>query len=145
MCEIIAEQYASDLARLHSEAFETGWSEDEFQAHIRNPFDDVVGIIEDGHILGFVVVRTQADQSEILTIVVDPQHRGDGKAKSLLNAAETAVRARGADIMFLEVAADNVAAQALYHGAGYRRCGTRKGYYRRQMGRVDALLFQKRL
>ena len=35
----------------------------------------------------------------------------------------------GAEAMFLEVAADNAAALALYRGAGFTQAGLRRGYY----------------
>ena len=137
--------YTNQLAKLHGEAFDTGWSASDFQTHIENPLDDVQGIVDDGDITGFIVVRTQSDQSEILTIVVSQYQRGKGLGKILLSHAECQAHRSGAEIMLLEVAADNPAAQVLYQHAGYQRCGTRKGYYRRQKGRVDALLFQKHL
>lgn len=136
---------AAHLANLHTLAFETGWSESDFRVHIENEFDDVLGITGEDGVAGFIVIRTQVDQSEILTIVVDPAYQGQGLGNKILAEAERVARERGADIMFLDVAADNPSAQALYQKAGYQRCGTRKAYYRRQKGRVDALLFQKNL
>lgn len=137
--------YAAHLEKLHATAFDSGWSESDFCAHIKSEFDDVLGITGEDGVTGFIVIRTQVDQSEILTIVVDPDHRGQGFGKKILAEAERLARQRGANIMFLDVAADNPSAQALYQHAGYQRCGTRKAYYRRQKGRVDALLFQRKL
>lgn len=133
------------LEKLHAGAFKPGWSADDFRVHIENEFDDVLGAVSGGDVAGFIITRTQVDQSEIMTIVVCPDRRGQGIGKKLLAEAECTAQARGADIMFLDVAADNPSAQALYQNAGYQRCGTRKAYYRRQKGRVDALLFQKYL
>jgi len=133
------------MADLHKAAFETGWSVSDFQTHIENDYDDVIGELQGEQLVGFAVIRTQEDQSEILTILVAKELRGQGIGKKLLNKVEYVASARGAEIMFLEVAADNPSAQALYSKNGYHRCGTRKGYYRREMGRVDALLLQKRL
>ena len=56
-----------------------------------------------------------------------------------------ALAARGADIIFLDVAEDNVPAIALYRRAGFYQHGRRSGYYRRPQARIAALLFQKRL
>ncbi|NNC38215.1 MAG: ribosomal-protein-alanine N-acetyltransferase [Acidimicrobiales bacterium] len=136
---------AARLASLHRAAFGKGWSAAEFQKHINNEFDDVIGRLDKGKVIAFAVLRTQSDQSELLTIVVDPAYRGRDIGHNLLSEAERCVVSRGADIMFLEVAADNTVATALYQKLGYVRCGTRKGYYRRVNGRIDAHLFQKRL
>ena len=47
---------------------------------------------------------------------------------------------------FLEVAADNAAAQALYARAGFAESGRRRGYYRRPDGSgLDALVMQRAL
>jgi ribosomal-protein-alanine N-acetyltransferase len=48
--------------------------------------------------------------------------------------------------MFLEVAAGNIAARALYDRAGYCECGRRKGYYQRpDATRDDAVVMEKAL
>ncbi|MDP3371055.1 MAG: ribosomal-protein-alanine acetyltransferase, partial [Brevundimonas sp.] len=48
---------------------------------------------------------------------------------------------RGATRLFLEVAEDNMAALALYAGAGFVEAGRRPGYYARPHGRPrDALV-----
>jgi ribosomal-protein-alanine N-acetyltransferase len=145
--EVIAlePECAPHLEKLHAIAFEPGWSASEFRTHMENEFDDVLGVLNQESVAGFIVIRTQVDQSEILTIVVEPGHRGQGFGKKLLAEAERMARTRGADIIFLDVAADNPTAQALYQITGYQRCGTRKAYYRLQKGRVDALLLQKNL
>jgi ribosomal-protein-alanine N-acetyltransferase len=138
-------EYAAEMASLHEAAFHTGWSEQDFLENIDNDHDDVLGVLDEKKLQGFILVRTQAVQAEILTIAVGPLQRKKGMAQKLLKAGERAVSARGADVMFLEVGEDNPAAISLYEKTGYKRCGTRKGYYRREKGRVDALLFQKKL
>jgi ribosomal-protein-alanine N-acetyltransferase len=45
-------------------------------------------------------------------------------------------------MMFLEVAADNTAARALYAAAGYQQVGQRRGYY---AGGIDALVLARPL
>ena len=135
----------AQMSELHGTAFESGWSTSEFQAHVKNDFDSVLGCFHQDQLQGFIVVRTQGDQSEILTVVVRQSLRGQGVGTKLLSAAEQDAKLRSADIIFLEVAADNPPAQALYRRNGYQKCGTRAGYYRREKGRVDALLFQKHL
>ena len=142
-------KYTAQLVDIHASAFSPGWSADDFSTHMNLASDDVIDIVEQGDVCGFVITRTAVDQAEILTIVVAPTHKRKGLGRSLLRRAETRVRERGADIMFLDVAADNPAATAMYVGAGYRQCGRRLGYYRRvvdgKLGRVDAILYQKHL
>ena len=74
-----------------------------------------------------------------------PKARGKGAGAKLLAAAERVIAARGATIVFLDVAEDNAHAVALYRRAAYVQHGRRSGYYSRPESRMAALLFQKRL
>ena len=78
---------------------------------------------------GMVLWRLIGDEAEILTIAVLPPWRRSGLGRRLLDAAMDSVAARGAAVMFLEVATDNQAAQCLYQSAGFAQVGLRKGYY----------------
>jgi len=141
----LSRSFTGQMQKLHSDSFHAPWPETDFVAHIDNEIDDVLGVVNGGELHGFIVVRTLDDQAEILTIVVAYDRRGQGLGKRLLAAGEAAVQQNGADIIFLDVAKDNIAATALYENYGYQRCGTRPGYYKREKGRVDALLYQKKL
>lgn len=88
---------------------------------------------------GFIVYRVIADEAEIITIGVAPDARRGGIATAMLAIAESDAAKRGATKMFLEVAADNTAARALYTTAGYSDIGTRPKYY----DGVDAIMMRK--
>ncbi len=94
---------------------------------------------------GFVILRPAGDQAEILTIVTDPSQRRKGIGASLLRSAENTAIRHSIDIIFLEVAEDNLSAITLYRTAGYEPFGKRPAYYRRKNGRVAALTFRKKL
>jgi ribosomal-protein-alanine N-acetyltransferase len=51
----------------------------------------------------------------------------------------------GAFDLFLEVAADNTAAIALYAATGFDRVGLRKGYYPHPDGAKDAVVMRRAL
>lgn len=105
---------------------------------------------------GFIVLQKLADgfedgrgaEAEILTLAVHPQRQRRGVAQALVSAA----RAHVAGIIFLEVAADNQAALALYQNCGFEESGRRRAYYRRDVlggengasahARIDAILMQ---
>lgn len=125
---------------IHSAAFapDRGWSADEIAALLDGPG---VRLHSAGN--GFALVRTVANETELLTLAVHPsaQRRGAGEAllTDWLNqcSAETA---------FLEVAEDNPAALRLYRRFGFTESGRRIGYYRRANAEaVDALLMRLEL
>jgi ribosomal-protein-alanine N-acetyltransferase len=125
------------LARLHQKAFLTTrpWHAAEFESLLRSPH---VYLFAREH--GFALIRVVAGEAELLTLAVDPEHRRQGIASALMHDWMIASEAGSA---FLEVAADNQPAIALYAGHGFEICGRRAGYYRRKDAEpVDALLMQ---
>ena len=131
------------LATLHARAFPTNrsWSSGEFAALLESPF---VFVSAQAH--AFALGRVIADEAELLTLVTDPRHRRRGLARTCLTRYECEAKERGATASFLEVAADNSAALALYEIAGYETIARRAAYYEGQDGtRTDALVLRRRL
>jgi ribosomal-protein-alanine N-acetyltransferase len=147
---------AATLAALHATAFAEPWTTDAFAAFLADPA--VVALVaevgaeadavatEGGGVAGFILCRLILDEAEVLTLAVRPETRRHGLGRRLLTAAAAALTARGGGRLFLEVAEDNSAAQALYAGHGFVALGRRAGYYRRpDGGRCDALCLSARL
>ncbi len=115
------------MAAIHAASFppRERWGEDAMRLQLELPgafaFIDARG--------GFVLARVASDEAEILTLAVSPEARRSGLGRALLAAAMAEARARGAASMFLEVAAANEAALALYADAGFTQVGTRPNYY----------------
>ncbi|MEL7462931.1 MAG: ribosomal protein S18-alanine N-acetyltransferase [Pseudomonadota bacterium] len=130
------------LAALHAAAFapERGWSAEE----IADLAATGALIAEDAD-RGFALISLAADEAELLTIAVAEEARGAGIGAALLNAAEGVAAKNGATRIFLEVAADNAAALALYRKSGFEEIGRRPAYYSRPEGRIDALMLAKAL
>ena len=132
--------HAAALAAIHAAAFPPGarWGRDAMSLQLASPaafgFIDAAG--------GCVLARVAADEAEVLTLAVMPHARRAGLARGLLAAACTEAARRGAAAMLLEVGAANVAAQALYAGAGFCAVGRRRGYYG---GTEDALVLRAAL
>jgi ribosomal-protein-alanine N-acetyltransferase len=129
-------EVADRLAALHAEAFDAPWDAAAFadllgQAGVH--LAEVAG--------GFILIRTVADEAEILTLAVRPAARRLGLGATLVARGAAEAAARGARRLFLEVADDNAAARALYDRAGFVEAGRRPRYYARANGsRRDALL-----
>ena len=122
------------LAALHAACFATPrpWSAAEFAALLATP-----GVFLRGDSRGFVLGRAVAGEAELLTLAVAPEERRQGLGRALLVAFEVEAREAHAETAFLEVAAANVAARALYAGAGWAETGRRRGYYRLPGGGAD--------
>lgn len=131
------------LSELHTRCFSTPrpWSETEFASLLADPQSFVLGTT-DGIVLGRVI----ADEAELLTLAVNPDKRRRGIGLQLLLDYEMQAQSRGARLSFLEVAADNIAANALYLGHGYAVAGRRNSYYKTpEQQRIDALVLSKTL
>lgn len=114
------------LAALHAACFRRPrpWTEAEFAALLAGP-----GVILVTDAAGFALGRAAGGEAELLTLAVIPEARRRGLGRALLVRFEAEARARGAAEVFLEVAADNLPARALYARAGYGQAGRRRGYY----------------
>jgi len=117
---------AARLADLHAAAFPAPWDAAAFAALL-----DQSGVLAIEAPGGFILIRTVADEAEILTLAVDPVARRRGLGARLVRDGAAAAAAGGAVRLFLEVADDNPAALALYARAGFLEAGRRPGYYAR--------------
>jgi len=79
--------------------------------------------------VGFVLCLPAGDAVDIAAIGVVFTARRAGVGRRLLAAAAAQARARGAERLMLEVAADNAVALAFYRAAGFTDAGRRAGYY----------------
>lgn len=134
---------ARDLADLHARCFTSPrpWSAEEFAALLA---DASVFLCHAPQ--GFLLGRVAADEAELLTLAVAPEARRQGTGRRLLDDFHAECRRRGAVTAFLEVAADNLPAIALYAAAGWHESGRRRGYYRRpDAAPCDALILRRDL
>lgn len=130
------------LAELHASAFRhpRPWNAAEFAALLDDPQIIVAAWPEIGPPQAVAVVRTVAGEAEVLTLAVAPARRRQGLGRAVLDNALVRAAAAGASATFLEVAADNAAALALYGYMGFRTVGRRRGYYAAD---TDALILRR--
>jgi ribosomal-protein-alanine N-acetyltransferase len=137
---------AETAAALHAASgFHESWSAEAFSSLLSMP--GTVGIVAtaDETPAGLILWRSAADEAEILTICVLPDWRRMGLGRFLLENAAAYLKNTQIRCLFLEVADDNAAANALYKTFGFQRAGHRPGYYRTPDGAMDALIFMKEL
>lgn len=132
------------LASLHAEAFDTAWSDSEFADLLAMPGAEATIASEQEEPAGFVLVRAVADEAEIITVCTRPFAQRRGVARALLDHQFTELSRRGIAHVFIEVAATNAPARALYGTLGFAKAGLRKGYYKISDGTADDAIIMRR-
>ena len=96
-------------------------------------------------VIGYFVAMRGVDEVHLLNITVAPAFQRQGWAPLMLDALAGWSRAQGAQWLWLEVRTGNARALRVYEQYGFRRVGTRKGYYPAHGGREDAIVMSLRL
>jgi len=130
------------VARLHARCFYDAWGTSMIRQVLEMP--GAYGLVARrggyGSIIGFALSRVAADECELLSLGVAPEHRARGIGALLLAAAMARATAERARWFFLEVAEDNEPALKLYTAHGLNRVGRRPDYYENADGsRTNAL------
>ncbi|MCL2629345.1 MAG: GNAT family N-acetyltransferase [Alphaproteobacteria bacterium] len=122
------------LAGLHRLAFgDKGWSAEEI-LKLKNSGAEVIASEN-----AIIIYRVAADEAEILTLAVHPDHRRQGLAKTIIALMERDLK--NIKKIFLEVSVENQAALELYKSLGFIEKARRPGYYQG----VDAILMIKEI
>ena len=138
---------AAPIADLHASRFDRGWSADEFAALLADPvvFTLLAETPEpDCALAGFITARTAADEAEVLTLAVSARHERAGVGSALIETACGTAANRSAASIFLEVAAANQVALALYRRCGFFEAARRPQYYGIGEG-ADAIVMRRDL
>jgi [ribosomal protein S18]-alanine N-acetyltransferase len=136
-------QHAADAARLHAASFARGWDQPGIARMCADPAILADGLFRGRELIGFALSRIGADESELLTICLDPAERGQGRSHLLLQAHLAGLWRRGVAHVFLEVEDANQPAIALYRRRGFTQVGERQGYYpKADRARARALLMK---
>jgi [ribosomal protein S18]-alanine N-acetyltransferase len=131
------------LSRLHSCCFDDDpWSATSIGGimGIRGFFGRIS--LEHEQPTGFALGLDLREECEIVSLGVLPEWRRAGCGSALLASICREALCRGSRSVVLEVAADNVAARALYTSRGFTLVGHRPNYYRRAGRLVDALVLR---
>ena len=97
------------------------------------------------NIISYILLSQVLDEAEILSLGTAPDHQCKCHARRLLTETCETLIHTGICKMYLDVAASNVAARALYSGCGFEESGRRAGYYGTAPHRQDAIIMSKAL
>jgi ribosomal protein S18 acetylase RimI-like enzyme len=70
-------------------------------------------------IVASVMVGHDGHRGWVYYVAIDPEHRGKGRGREIMNAAEQWLRQRGIEKLMLLVRSDNTKVQAFYEQLGY--------------------------
>lgn len=136
---------APRLAQLHEQSFFRGWPVSDFTAFLADRATPAyIACDAKRRIAGFALIRLVADESELLTIAVDPKWRGKGVGRALMQAVFADLMMSPARKMFLEVDEQNRPAIRLYEKLGFSTISRRQGYYPRPDGSAATALVMAR-
>lgn len=136
---------AMAIAEIHRRSDPPGWSVESWEKQLSQGSVHCLSHVGVRGLDGFVAVSIAGGEAEVLMIAVDQTARGAGLGRRLMEYALGHAAMLGARQCFLEVAADNQAAKALYARCGFAETAVRKGYYARPGGYIDALVMARDL
>lgn len=142
-------QDLGEVTRIMQEAFDPrygeAWTSAQCLGMLALPGVWLVVASFDGHDAGFALARAIGDEAELLLLATRPAARRRGIAGALLRAVIAEARARGVELLHLEVRAGNDAVR-LYRREGFEKVGERRNYYRGKMGQAfDAHTYARKL
>lgn len=124
---------AARCAELEAQLFDGDdpWPAEAFTRELKAGHNHYVAARADGYLVGYAGIarlgRRAPYEYEVHTIGVDPDYRGRGIGRAML---EDLLRFADGGVVFLEVRTDNVPAITLYESVGFVTVGVRKRYYR---------------
>lgn len=135
------------VAALEAQIHAAPWTLGNFRDSLASGYESCVGERE-GRILVYGVLMLAPGEAQILNLSVVPDARRQGLGRTLLRRFAGDAARFGAEQIFLEVRASNLAAIRLYESEGFANVARRERYY--PAGRVsgvreDALVMRRAL
>ena len=126
--EPLTDARLDEVMAIEQSAYAHPWSRGNFSDSVRSGYQAQLLVAGDT-LLGYFVAMKGVDEVHLLNITVAPAWQGQGWGRVLLDALAIWSRGQGAQWLWLEVRVSNLRALQIYERHGYRRVGTRKGYY----------------
>jgi [ribosomal protein S18]-alanine N-acetyltransferase len=129
------------IEEIERRSYPTPWSRSMFAGELTKSSSIGLGALEDGRLVGYLIVSRYVDAWHVMNIAVHPRRRGHGMGSALLERLFETTEADARRGYTLEVRVSNEGAIRLYERFGFKRRGVRRGYY--TDNREDALIMWK--
>ncbi len=123
------------MRRAFDPRFGEAWNLSQLAGVLAMPGARLTVALRRGRLLGFALVRTVFDESELMLIAVEPAARRAGIAAALVAEVQSTASRAGIRRLHLEVRRGNEAIE-LYRTHGFAKAGDRPHYYRGPAGEV---------
>ncbi|MGY3749546.1 ribosomal protein S18-alanine N-acetyltransferase [Vagococcus acidifermentans] len=123
--------FARALFLVSAEAYPTGspWTEKQFLEHLLQHGSHYFFVLKAGAVVGYLGIQTVLDESEIMNFAVLPSYKRLGLGKQLMAECVSFLKQEAVQTLFLEVREGNIAALNFYKRNGFKKIGSRSGYY----------------
>ena len=116
------------------------WSLPALEEELASPCGRLFGLWREGRLEGTAVFQLILDEASLLNLTLEPECRGRGLGRRLLEDSLSLLKSQGAAFCYLEVRSQNQPALGLYRRLGFEETGRRRGFY--QSPPDDALLMR---
>jgi ribosomal-protein-alanine N-acetyltransferase len=127
-----SQKLLNNILKIEQESFVNPWNIEMFLGAAQNKTAIFKVLIENETTLGYYIVSTVVDESEIITIAVNPKFRRQNLGKFMLSNILKEVQEKKSKFIFLEARKSNTPALNLYKSFGVKEIGIRKNYYKNE-------------
>jgi ribosomal-protein-alanine N-acetyltransferase len=129
---IFSQDSLEDILKIEQESFIDPWNIKMFLGSAKNKTITFKTLLENKTVLGYYVLSTVVDESEIVTIAVKTKFRRQNFGRFMLSDILKEVLAKKSKFIFLEARKSNTPALNLYKSFGFKEIGLRKNYYKNE-------------
>jgi [ribosomal protein S18]-alanine N-acetyltransferase len=126
----MTESDLEQILSIESRSFPHPWLRQHFIDELNSPFAFPLSAFNhSGLLVGYICPMLLLDEGHIMNVAVDPDLRGCGVGRMLVQRVLDDCSDAGASFVSLEVRESNLSAISLYRKMGFVEVGKRKRYY----------------
>lgn len=130
------------VCQMEEASFSMPWKREDFKELIESNASSYLVLLTDEYVIGAAGYTDQVGEGYVNNVVIDPDYRGKGYSKMLMQAVIDDAKEHGIEDLTLEVRVSNEPAVRLYESLGFESAGIRKRFYEHPV--EDAYVMWKR-